>query len=149
MPSVIAKGLGRVFFPDDMGQDAIAAAMPKVTEQLSSMGGSAEPKFMDRVSNPEKYPAISNDDGSISSHRMAVEVDEHGDWYAFPTLVQMPDGRLKQFEDPFEAMRYNKSIGNVKPFGKDKETAIEWGSGGYKTESFKNYKPRPDQIQVD
>ena len=35
-----------------------------------------EPEFLDRIQNPDKYPYITNEDGSISTHRMAAEVDE-------------------------------------------------------------------------
>lgn len=134
MPSVLAKGLGRVFFPDDMGQDAIAEAMPQVTKQLEAM----RPQFQDRIDNPQNYPVIENEGGSISTHRMAAEVDEAGNWYAFPTIVQMPDGELKEFEDPFEAMRYNKSIGNVVKFDSQEE-AMNYAKGAYKTKAFKDF----------
>jgi hypothetical protein len=107
------------------------------------IGAIDKPAFMDRVNNPQNYPHISNEDGSISTHRMAVEVDENGDWAAFPTIVQMPDGKLKQFEDPFEAMKYNRSVGNTKEFGRDKDSAMKWGAGGYKTKELLNYRPEP------
>ena len=97
------------------------------------------PQYVDRANNPDKYPHIQNEDGSISTHRMATEVDENGDWASFPTIVQMPDGSLKQFEDPFEAMRYNRSIGNTKEFGVDKEAAINYGKGGYKPQALIDY----------
>jgi len=58
-----------------------------------------EPEFVDRINNPEKYPFIRNKDGSISTHRMAAEVDEKGNWYAFPTIVMLPSGELYQFEE--------------------------------------------------
>jgi hypothetical protein len=99
----------------------------------------AKPQFQDRIDNPQNYPFVQNEDGSRSSHRMAAEVDQDGNWYAFPTLVMMPDGNLKQFEDPFEALRYNKSIGNVKNFGSDKESALKYAEGGYKTKEFLDY----------
>jgi len=99
------------------------------------MSNQPEPAFMQRVANPQDYPVINNDDGSVSTHRMAAEVDEQGNWYAFPTIVQMPDGSLKQFDDNHEALRYNKRIGNVKPFS-GMDEALHFAEGGYKTPEF-------------
>ena len=89
------------------------------------------PEFVDRIMNPEKYPYIENDDGSISTHRMAAEVDENGNWFVFPTIVQLPSGDLKQFEDPLMAMQYNFRTGNFLPM-KSKKEALEYAKGGYK-----------------
>lgn len=95
------------------------------------------PMFVERINNPKNYGYIDNEDGSISTHRMAAEIDEEGNVYAFPLIVQMPDGSLHQFEDPFEAMDYNKSVGNVLPFD-DIESALEY-TKSYKTPEFKEY----------
>jgi hypothetical protein len=89
------------------------------------------PEFIDRINNPDKYPFITNEDGSISTHRMAAEVDENGNWFVFPTIVLMPDGTLKEFEDNAEALDYNLSIGNFLPM-KNKNEAIKYAEGGYK-----------------
>ena len=45
-----------------------------------------QPEFVDRINNPNNYPYIKNKDGSISTHRMAAEVDEKGNWIVFPTI---------------------------------------------------------------
>lgn len=100
---------------------------------------------MDRARNPDKYPYIINRNPmgnveSISTHLMATEVDEKGDWYVFPTIVQMPDGTLKQFDDPYEAMRFNRKVGNFKKF-KDKDKALKYAEGGYKTKAMRKFKP--------
>lgn len=99
------------------------------------------PRYEDRAKNPENYPYIKNRDGSVSTHRMAAEVDESGNWYAFPTIVQADDGSLIEFEDSFKAMRYNLDRGNFKSFGKDKDAAIKYAQGGYKTKKLKNFNP--------
>tara|TARA_R110000796_G_scaffold9078_3_gene31199 strand:- start:2719 stop:3117 length:399 start_codon:yes stop_codon:yes gene_type:complete len=90
-----------------------------------------KPEFVDRIENPDKYPYISNEDGSISTHRMAAEVDEKGQWLVFPTIVQKDDGSLHEFEDNMEAMKYNKQAGNYLAMG-SKEEAIAYAEGGYK-----------------
>jgi len=95
--------------------------------------------FEERAKNPENFPYIENQDGSVSTHRMAAEVDEKGNWYAFPTIVMNPDGSLTEFEDNFEAMRHNMKTGNIKKFGKDKGAAIGYAKGGYKTKKLKDF----------
>jgi len=87
--------------------------------------------YQERINNPEIYPSIQNSDGSRSTHKMAVEVDENGDWYAFPTIVQLDNGTLYEFKDNYQALRYNQKINNFKFFGKDKKAALHYG---------KNYK---------
>jgi len=97
-----------------------------------------EPEFVDRINNPEKYPFIRNKDGSISTHRMAAEVDEKGNWYAFPTIVMLPSGELYQFEDNNQAMNYALRTGNFLPM-KSKDEAIKYAEGGYKTDKLKSF----------
>ena len=90
------------------------------------------PEFIDRINNPQKYPYISNEDGSISTHRMAAEFDEDtGKWYVFPTIVMLPSGELKEYEDPIEAMQYNLQVGNFLEMNNKKE-ALDYAKGGYK-----------------
>lgn len=88
------------------------------------------PEFVDRVNNPSEYPYIRNSDGSISTHRMAAEMDENGEWYVFPT-IQMIGGQLKQFGDNRQAMESALKTGNyIKMSGKDE--ALRYAEGGYK-----------------
>lgn len=98
----------------------------------------AQPEFVDRINNPEKYPFIRNKDGSISTHRMAAEVDEQGNWMAFPTIVMLPTGELYQFENNQKAMEYARRTGNFLPM-KGKEEAIAYAEGGYKTKKLKQF----------
>jgi len=101
-----------------------------------------QPEFLDRIKNPEKYPVIENKDGSISTHRMAAEVDEGGNWYVFPTIVMLDSGELYQFDDPDQAREYNFKTGNFLQMDSKKE-ALTYAKGGYKTPKFiefsKNY----------
>tara|TARA_E500000331_G_scaffold342736_1_gene376717 strand:+ start:2111 stop:2431 length:321 start_codon:yes stop_codon:yes gene_type:complete len=101
-----------------------------------------QPEFIDRINNPQKYPTIRNEDGSVSTHRMAAEVDENGNWFVFPTIVQLPDGKLFQFRDNEQAMKYNRRTGNILPM-KSKEAAITYAQGGYKKGTpLESYKPK-------
>ena len=90
-----------------------------------------EPEFIDRINNPDKYPYIENEDGSISTHQMAAEVDEIGNWFVFPRIVMLPTGELYQFKDPAQAMSYNLRTNNFVPMSSKKE-ALEYAKGGYK-----------------
>jgi len=103
------------------------------------------PEFIERIMNPDKYPYIKNEDGSISTHRMAAEVDEDGNWFVFPTIVQLPSGKLKQFEDQYQAMAYNLRTGNYLPMS-SKDEALKYAKGGYKKgtplEKFNPLQPK-------
>jgi len=77
------------------------------------------------------YPQLRNPDGSVSTHRMAAEVGEDGNWSAFPTIQQGKDGRLRQLELR-DAQRRAMKAKNYKDFGKNKEAALEYAAGGYK-----------------
>ena len=101
-----------------------------------------EPEFIDRINNPDKYPVLWNDDGSYSTHQMAAEVDENGNWFVFPTIVRLPTGELYQFKDNNQAMDYNFRIGNFLPM-KSKKEAISYAEGGYKKGTpLSTYKPK-------
>ena len=69
---------------------------------------------------------------------MAAEVDEKGNWYAFPTIVMLPSGELYQFEDNNQAMNYALRTGNFLPM-KDKDEAIKYAEGGYKTDKLNSF----------
>ncbi len=88
-----------------------------------------EPEFLDRIQNPDNYPYITNEDGSVSTHRMAAEVDEDGNWYVFPS-IQFDGKNLKQFESTEEAMENALATGNFLQL--PKEEALEYAKGGYK-----------------
>jgi hypothetical protein len=90
-----------------------------------------EPEFIDRSLNPQNYPVINNPDGSISSHRMAAEVDENGNWYVFPTIQMQPDGTLRQYDDAREAMKAAFMTGNILS-APNMESALQYAEGGYK-----------------
>lgn len=89
------------------------------------------PRYEERL-REIPYPFIENEDGSRSTHRMAAEVDENGNWFAFPTIQQGEDGVLVEFDDNREAMANAMASGNIKEFGGDKDAAIGYAQGGYK-----------------
>lgn len=100
-----------------------------------------KPEYIDRANNPQNYPVINNPNGSISTHRMAAEVDENGNWYTFPT-VQMIDGNLVEFNDSRKAMEQAFKTGNILK-APNKEAALRYANGGYKQgTTLNNYKPK-------
>lgn len=91
----------------------------------------SSPEFLDRIMNPQNYPYIKNKDNSISTHRMAAEVDENGNWFVFPTITMLPTGELYEFKDQQQAMDYNLKVGNFLPMANKKE-ALSYAADGYK-----------------
>jgi hypothetical protein len=75
-------------------------------------------------------PYIQNDDGSISTHKMAwSKVDNR--YVAYPTIVQQHRGKLEQLNDD-DAFDYAMRTGEFKDFKKRKD-AKYYSEGGYKT----------------
>jgi len=77
------------------------------------------------------YPRIAGPDGSHMTHKMATEVDENGNWFAFPTIQPDATGKLVELELR-AAQKKAMQEKNYKAFGKDKESAVRYGAGGYK-----------------
>lgn len=101
----------------------------------------ATPEFINRINNPEKYPYIENKDGTFSTHKMAAEVDEKGNWYVFPTIVQLPSGELYEFKDPYQAMNYNLNSNNFLPM-KSKKEALDYTKNYKKGTLLESFNPK-------
>lgn len=86
--------------------------------------------FEQRVLKPNAYPSIPNEDGSVSTHRMAYgEVD--GRYVAYPTIIQPKKTKqLVQLGDR-EAFEYAMGSGEYRSF-KTEEEAKSYAEGGYK-----------------
>ncbi len=85
--------------------------------------------FVQRYLYPSKYPVINNDDGTISTHRMA-SAETDGKFISYPTIVQEPDGSLIELEDDAAFERAMQS-GEFLEFPTDEE-AKAYAEGGYK-----------------
>jgi hypothetical protein len=94
------------------------------------MAKKKKPEFIDRILNPQKYPYITNKDGSVSTHEMAAEVDENGNWFVFPT-IQYDGKTLRRFKSNKEAMENALKTNNFLTMPSKKE-AIDYAKGGYK-----------------
>ena len=86
--------------------------------------------FIQRIVNPDKYPSIKNQDGTYSTHKMgSAEVD--GKYIAFPMIVQMKDGKMHEFENSRDAIKYALQNNEYVSF-KSQEEANSFSENGYK-----------------
>jgi hypothetical protein len=100
-------------------------------KSLNTSAPVSGPEFIDRINNPEKYPFVTNKDNSISTHKMAADQDEDGNWYAYPMIVRLPSGELKEYTNQRQALKDNLASGNVLPM-ESKEEALAYAENGYK-----------------
>jgi len=106
-------------------------------ELVKFLQSHSDKEFVRRILDPSlNVNPIRNEDGSISTHSMAAEVDENGNWFVFPTVVN-EGGKLVR-KPLRQAQQEAISSGQVIPFGKNKEQAINFSAGGYKTRAFRN-----------
>lgn len=126
----------------------------RAQNKREATGGQLNPEgfeFVERYLKPSKYPVIENEDGSVSTHRMAnaevtaneipypVIVTRDGQQHelagderlniAYPTIVNR-DGQLVQLEDE-EAFNYALQTGEYQAFNTPEES-LEYAKGGYK-----------------
>ena len=101
--------------------------------------------WVNRVLNPELNDSLERAEGfPDSTHLLAAEIDEAGlygtpgNWYAFPTLVEV-DGKLvkKSHEEAF-AHAMNDGGGAI-DFGTEGEEAQRFAEGNYKTQGFMDH----------
>jgi hypothetical protein len=104
--------------------------------------------FVNRILNPGIAPAgIPWEGDSTASHQMAAEVDDKGNWYVFPTIVNR-GGKLEAMP-LYDAMDYAIKTGEYIPMP-DKESALDL-SENYKTKAMQDfftrpaYRPQPQQ----
>ena len=96
--------------------------------------------FVDRAINPQNYPAptIYNDEGKMQTHLLSASPDENNDWFVYPNIIYA-NGEYKKLNiNEDQAVELSKQTGNLIPFGKDKEKAIEF-SKNYKSETFMDF----------
>ena len=107
-----------------------------------------EKDFVNRILNPSIAPAgIPWEGGSVATHQMAAEVDENGNWYVFPTIVNQ-GGKLVSMP-LYDAFDYARETGEYIPMP-DMDSAINF-SENYKTKAMQDwftrpvYRPQPQQ----
>ncbi|AXH72048.1 MAG: putative LigA [Podoviridae sp. ctda_1] len=85
--------------------------------------------FEQRILNPEAYPYLTNEDGSISTHEMAW--GELGDKFiAYPTIIQLPNGKLQRVPDEI-ATQWALDNKEYREFNTP-DDADRYARGGYK-----------------
>jgi len=94
-------------------------------------------EFVRRILDPKSAPTPLMSDNFIETHRMAAEVDDDGNWFVFPTIVN-DNGKLRKFDNAREALAFNAPKGEFIAFGKDKAQAIAM-SMSLKTEKFNQF----------
>ena len=94
-----------------------------------------------KIMVPKRMGVRKNPDGSVSSHLMATETLDGKNWVSFPTLFQDPDGTWvdKSKGKWIDAYKEAKKRGEVIDFGMDKESALKFGEGSWKS----SYTPEP------
>jgi len=98
-------------------------------------------KAQDGYMVPPRKGVRKNPDGSESTHLMKAEQLEDGTWVGFPSLFQNTDGKWIDMSGEKDWMNiYNEALnrGEVVEFGKDKEAAIKFGKGSWKSPKMKN-----------
>lgn len=85
--------------------------------------------FEQRILYPSKYPKLDNGDGTYSTHSMAWG-DADGKFFAYPTVVQGPDGKMIRLPDNV-AFSHAMETGEYREFSSP-EDAEAYSSGGYK-----------------
>ena len=83
---------------------------------------------------PSRNGVRNNKDGSESTHLMAAEKLENGDWVGFPRLFQNPDNTWVDMSSGDWKNAYQEALqrGEVIEFGKDSVKAIAYGEGSWK-----------------
>lgn len=108
----------------------------KRIREIVNMVNSSDANFVKRLK--QKNRAYLNDwehEGSIATHKMAVEIDEDGKTYMYP-MVQEINGYLHDFTNPrynagnFDALRFAKKNNDVVEF--DDILEALWFSENYK-----------------
>ena len=100
-------------------------------------------KYQDVIKKPAKRVGTRvNPDGSESTHLYATETLDGETWFSFPTLFQNPDGSwIDMSEGPWEdAYEEAKRRGEVIDFGRNKQEALDWGMGSWKTSAIRKNK---------
>lgn len=93
-------------------------------------------KAQDGYMVPPRKGVRKNPDGTESTHLMKAEQLEDGTWVGFPSLFQNSDGKWIDMSGEKDWMNiYNEALkrGEVIEFGKDKDAAIKFGEGSWKT----------------
>lgn len=83
--------------------------------------------WVQRGLKPDKYPSIQNEDGTVSTHRLAY-AEADGKYHVYPTIIQDEKGALIQLDDK-QAMEYAFKTKTTIPF-KSKAEAEYYSRNG-------------------
>ncbi len=114
---------------------------------LEVLGKNQHLNFVQRIINADQAPSIQNEDGTISSHKMAFAETGEGNnkkYVVYPTIIER-EGELVEL-DGQTAMQYASESGEFITFT-DPDYAAEFAEGGYKVGMPGYEGEQPAQIQ--
>lgn len=93
---------------------------------------------------PKRKGFMTNEDGTVSSHKMITmqmpsgEDGEPGEWVSFPSLFQNEDGSWVDMSNkPWEKVYLEAQMRNeIVIFGDDQEAAEDYGKGNWKKDDY-------------
>ncbi len=101
---------------------------------------------------PKRKGVRNNEDGTESTHLMRTESLDGENWFSFPSLFQDEDGTwidMSKEKDWMLVYEEAKRRGEVIDFGTDKETAIKFGEGSWKTKMQKGGGWRDIDVDIE
>ena len=126
------------------GQPNVGAGMMMFPDQNYSFPGAQYvdeyPVAQDGIEVPKRKGVRKNPDGSVSSHLMRTETLDGENWFSFPSLFQDKDGTwidMSEEEDWMRIYEEAKKRNEVIDFGTNKEAAIKFGEGSWKSKMQK------------
>lgn len=93
------------------------------------LAANKEKSFVQRILKPQDYPTLHNDDGTVSTHKMAWTTGDDGKAYVYPTILLNAEPKLTEFS-PKVAWEHARRTGNFISF--DKPLEADWFSKQYK-----------------
>ena len=99
--------------------------------------------FIQRILDPQNADALVNEDGSLSTHRMAT-AEAEGTHYVYPMVLKDDFGKLIRFDDPKEAFRHAIKRGDAVGFKTAKEA--DWFERNWKV-VWGHHAPRKDNAK--
>jgi hypothetical protein len=102
----------------------------KVFEVLQA---NQEKDFVKRILDPRNSPFIENEDGSITTHKMAT-AEADGAHYVFPTVMRDEEGELRSYhsdDDKWAAFKEAIKRGEAIKFESKKDA--DWFERNWKT----------------
>jgi hypothetical protein len=103
--------------------------MPEKEDVTKILNQHSDKLFVQRILNPDDYPRLDNEDGTVSSHSMAWGTNGDGKHFVYPTVVMNRSGVLQRLSDD-DAWDNSRKTGNY--IEMPSEEKADWFSKKYK-----------------